>query len=316
MPHKIRRVLRAFASTPWFIEPRMAERIVALLEYRSTNGPRADRAVEHRPSAEGYGPGPSPASPDRIAIIPMTGIVTPRGLGVADICDIPPAAVSLTSFQTTFRKLADDPNVEAIVLEWYSPGGMIDLVPETAAMIRSARRKGRPIISVVNTLCASAAYWIASASDEIVVTPSGEVGSIGVYMMHQDISEALAAAGVKNTFIKEGPRKVEGNPFEPLDDTARAALQETVRHYYEMFVADVAKYRGVSKAIVRADPEAAEQHFGGGRTYPAQKAVALGMADRVDTLDNVLAGLRSGASAGAAKPGRRAEMARRRLAMI
>lgn len=313
MPHEIRRVLRAFAAKPWFIEAAMAERIVSVLEYRAVNGPRADRAPVAATDTAAS-PGSQPA--DRIAVFPMRGIVTPRGLGVADLCSLPPASISLVEFQAAFRKAANDPGIRAIVLDWDSPGGMVDLVPETAAMVRAARRAGRPIVSVGNTMAASAAYWIACAADELVVTPSGEVGSIGVYTMHQDVSKALAESGVQMTFIKEGPRKVEANPFEPLDDASRAALQETVRHYYDMFVRDVAKFRGVKASVVRADPEAETEHFGGGRTYPAQKAVALGMADRVATIDDVVAELHASISEGGGKGRRRADIARRRLALI
>ena len=90
----------------------------------------------------------------------------------------------------------------------------------------------------------------------------------------------------------------EGNPFEPLDDKAKAHLQQNVRAFYEMFVNDVARGRGVDAKVVRADPEGAEKHFGGGRLYPAKQAVALGMADRIETLDEVVTRLskRSGQS--------------------
>ncbi|TIX64128.1 MAG: S49 family peptidase, partial [Mesorhizobium sp.] len=142
-------------------------------------------------------------------------------------------------------------------------------VPETTAMIRAARREGRPIVAIADTVACSAAYWIACGADEISVTPSGMVGSIGAYVVHQDVSEALAAVGVKVTYISEGARKVEANPFQPLDDAAKAWLQSIVRDCYDMFVADVAKSRKVSVAVVRADPEQTDKHMGGGRSYPA-----------------------------------------------
>lgn len=118
------------------------------------------------------------------------------------------------------------------------------------------------------------------------------------------------------TFIHEGPRKVEGNPFEPLSPEAAKAMQANVRHYYEMFTKDVAKARGVDVSIVRADPEEADAHFGGGRCYPAQIAVKLGMADRVDTLDATIARLKKELSTPAGMKKRRACIERRRLALI
>ena len=304
MAHEIRRVLRAFASQPWFIDPRKAEQIVAALELRATMGPR-----ETPYRAAGAERPPVQESAGRIAIVRLYGPIYPRAEALEDVSQ---TAALLSKFRESFMAVANDPNVTAIVLDIDSPGGLVDLVPETAAMIRGASRDGRPIVAVANTLAASAAYWIASAADELVVTPSGEVGSIGVYMVHEDVSDFMESMGVRVTFISEGVRKVEGNPFEPLGDEARKALQANVKYFYDLFVSDVAKHRGVSREVVRADPENAEAHFGGGRVYPAAQAVKLGMADRVDTLDNTIARLQRGNRGSR----RNADTARRRLALL
>lgn len=305
MPHEIRRVLRAFAATPWFIEPRKAEQVAAMLEYRAAHGPRPE---PYRAQVPEQSAAPA-AQTGQIAVLRLRGVIAPRLSGSLDDVSDPPA--SMETFGQAFDRAAADPNTAAIVIDVDSPGGAVDLVPETAARIRAARRESRPIVAVANTLAASAAYWIASAADEIVVTPSGEVGSIGVYMLHQDISAMLEAEGVRMTFIREGPRKVEGNPFEPLSEEARGALQSSVRHYYDMFVKDVARNRAVPQAVVRADPEKGGRHFGGGRTYPAAMAVDLGMADRVATFKETVARLQGGT-----RRGRRADIERRRLALI
>ncbi|RJP54182.1 MAG: S49 family peptidase [Anaerolineaceae bacterium] len=311
MPHEIRRVLRAFAAQPWFIEGRSAERIVALLEYRAAHGPRLqpyrEEPAEPRPPRENRG---------NIAVINLQGPIVPRSSAVDDIST---HACSLESFGRAFDQAASSPDVAAIVINGDSPGGNIALVAETAAKIKTARKEGRPIIAVANTMLASAAYWIASACDELVVSPSGEVGSIGAYMLHEDISQMLEMEGVRMTFIQEGPRKTEGNPFEPLSNEAKAALQETVAYHYNAFVKDVAKNRGVSEKIVRADPEMSEKHFGGGRCYPAQTAVSLGMADRVESLEAVIKRLQSGPRRGrgaSASGASNIEMRRKRLALI
>lgn len=298
MSHELRRVLRAFAAQPWFIEARAAEKIVAILEFRAANGPRAAPYRE-----EPAGDRQVAEQRETIAVVNLHGPIVPRSSGVDDVSG--PTVASMERFGKAFDQAAANENVTAIVLNVDSPGGAINLVPEIAAKIRAARDPGRPIIAVANTLMASAAYWIGSAADELVVSPSGEVGSIGAYMIHEDVSKALENAGVKMTFIAEGPRKTEGNPFEPLGEEAAAALQETVRYHYDRFVKDVAKHRGVSAAVVRADPEKSEKHFGGGRVYPADTAVRLGMADRVDTLEGVIRRLQG--KGGGRSRGKRAE---------
>jgi capsid assembly protease len=313
MPHEIRRVLNAFATRAWFIDPRKAAEIVAMLQLRASLGPRQisyrdtkafdqeDERRERQASVHETG---------TIRVLRLYGSIVPRMERVEDVSQ---TAASLVDFGRAFDAAANDPNVKAIIIDVDSPGGTVDLVPETAAKIRGARRDDRPIVAVANTIAASAAYWLASAADELVITPSGEVGSIGVYCVHQDISETLAASGIRVTFISDGPRKVEGNSFEPLDPAARDALAASVRYYYDLFVKDVAKARGVPVSVVMADPEKTEKHFGGGRTYPAKVAVQLGMADRVDTLENTIQRLMTGKSS--RRAGSRVAHARRRLAL-
>jgi len=264
MPHEIDRILSAAASRPWFIEPRKAHEIVNLLALRAENRPRAWDGERPQPQAAEVVEGRR----GNVHVVKLHGTIMPRATMMADMS----GAASLDRFQRAFRTAAQDDSAAAIVIEVDSGGGLIDQVPETAAMIYAARRAERPIIAVANTMAASAAYWIAAAADEIVVTPSGLVGSIGVYMVHDDMSAALEEAGIARTFIFEGPRKVEANPFAPLDDEARAALQAEVRYSYTLFTSDVARFRNVSVAVVRADPESAERHFGGGRVYHARDA--------------------------------------------
>jgi len=287
MPHTINRVLRAFASRAWFIDGGRAQEIVSLLETRALDGPRAapyrEEPVQDQPIAE---------ERETIAVLNLQGPIVPRSSGIHDISG--PTVASMERFAVAFDKAAMDDKVTGIILNVDSPGGSIDLVPETAERIRKARKPGRPIIAIANTMAASAAYWIASAADELVVTPSGQVGSIGAYILHEEISGMLEASGVKMTFISEGPRKTEGSPFEPLGQEAAAALQENVRVYYDQFVADVSRHRGVRASVVRADPVKSENHMGGGRVYPAKTAVKLGMADRVETLEQVVQRLQRG----------------------
>lgn len=298
------RIASLVQNSVWFIEPRRGQQIadafIARLEAGAarpgqflseaeaeTNRNRARvRRVPMPPQGRG-------ARVKDVAVIPLIGAIMPRGDAMSDMSG--GGGVSLTRFQSEFQQVATDETVGAIVLEIDSPGGQVDLVPETAALIRSFRKEGRPIVAMANTMAASAAYWLAAAADEIVVTPSGMVGSIGVFQLHQNMEGAAQAMGIVPTYIFEGPRKVEGNPFAPMDDAARAAFQAEVRSAYEHFTADVATYRGASLKTVRADPEgSSEKTFGGGRAYSASQLKSLGligkggMVDRVDTLQGTL----------------------------
>jgi signal peptide peptidase SppA len=185
---------------------------------------------------------------------------------------------SIDEMRATLREALDDSDVRAIVFDIDSPGGSVDGITEFATELRAARAGDKPIIGQVNTLAASAAYWLATQMSEVVITPSGEVGSIGVFAVHEDYSKADEMMGVKTTLVSAGKFKVEGNEFEPLTDEARAAIQEQVDTFYQSFVADVAKGRGITTTVV-ADG------YGEGRTMLAKKALAAGMVDRIDTIE-------------------------------
>ena len=212
-----------------------------------------------------------------IAVVPLKGVLMPQMGGLFALLF---GGGGLQTFQTQFSDAALDPDVDAIVMDIDSPGGMVDQIPETADQIRAARAI-KPVVAVANTQTASAAYWLASQADEIVVTPSGSIGSIGVYELHRDLSAAHEQAGIKPTLISAGRYKVEGNPYEPLGDEGRAAIQSDVDDYYRMFTAAVARGRGVSADDVR-------NGYGEGRSLHARQAVTAGIADRVGTLGDTV----------------------------
>jgi ClpP class serine protease len=119
---------------------------------------------------------------------------------------------SVQRFKQSLEAALADDKVTSIMLDIDSPGGSTDLIPEMAAQIRQARKQ-KPIVAMANTAAASAAYWLGSQASEFVVSPSGKVGSIGVFAAHTDVSEAEAKAGVKTTLISAGKFKTEMSPF-------------------------------------------------------------------------------------------------------
>ncbi len=281
MPHDIDRILEAARASVWLIDEDKAREIVTFLSLRAA-GETAGWSEEA--PAPVYALDPVQGRHGNVHHLVLHGVLTPR----AGMMTRMSGAASLEQFGRAFAVAANDPNCQAIVIDIDSPGGDVSLVEETAGMIYRSRREGRPIIAVANTIVASAAYWIASAADEIVVTPSGQVGSIGVYSMHDDLTAAMNKAGLKRDVIKAGPRKAEGL-VGGLDEAARAHRQRLVDETYGAFVTAVARNRNVDAATVRADPEETERHFGGGRSYRAKTALRLGMADRIATLDETLA---------------------------
>lgn len=215
-----------------------------------------------------------------VAVLPLKGLLRAQAPSFLEI--LFGGGGGLLRFRSQLAEAAESDDVEAIVLDVDSPGGSTDLIPEIAAEIRAVRGS-KPIIAVANTFAASAAYWLAAQADELVVTPSGQVGSIGVFAVHDDWSVYNQNLGVQPTYISAGKFKTEGNPDEPLEEEARGAWQLTVDEFYEMFTADVASGRGVPIAKVKSSD------FGEGRMVSAKRAVQQGMADRVQTLEVAVA---------------------------
>src|SRR5579862_49982 len=283
---RYRRILQAVCDTPWEILESKLELIVELLCFRAEGGRLTDQEIERRPQAAG----PSrPNQPDyaiasgsggNVAILTLYGVIMPR----ADLFSAISGAKGLNQFQQTFQQALADPSISAILLDVDSPGGQVDLVPETAAMIRAARGQGKPIVAIADTMAASAAYHIASQADELVVSPSGMVGSIGCLAIHQDVSQMLEGLGVTTTLVSYGDHKTDLYPYSPLSQDGRDQLEESVTTFGKMLEQDVAAGRGVSVDTVH-------NTFGQGKMFGAQQAVKLGMADRVDTLDSTIARL-------------------------
>uniref|UniRef100_UPI002625CC0E S49 family peptidase n=1 Tax=Ferrovum sp. TaxID=2609467 RepID=UPI002625CC0E len=177
------------------------------------------------------------------------------------------------------------PAVEQILIDIDSPGGSVYGVEELAAQILAARGQ-KPVVAVANSLAASAAYWIGSAASEFYCTPGGEVGSIGVWQAHEDLSDALKYEGIDVTLISAGKFKVEGNPYEPLTAEATAFLQSRVDDYYNAFVAAVAQARAVNTDEV-------SNGMGQGRVLGASAALTLNMIDGIMTFDQVVSLMQS-----------------------
>lgn len=214
-------------------------------------------------------PRPARSTQGATSVIQVHGPITRRPTALSFLC----GGASTEEISAQLRDALADDGVDRIVLDVDSPGGTIDGIPELAAEIHAAREQ-KPIVALVDTVAASAAYWLASQANEIVVTPSAKVGSIGVFAVHVDESRALELRGVRPTIVHAGKFKVEESSAYPLSDEARASIQERVDAYHAMFVRDVARGRGVTEDRVRAD-------FGQGRVVLAEAAVAAGMADRV-----------------------------------
>jgi signal peptide peptidase SppA len=170
---------------------------------------------------------------------------------------------------------------DAICLDIDSPGGSSYGLEEFAEELYQARAT-KPIYAVANCLAASAAYWIGCQAANFYCSPSGDVGSVGVYLLHADLSAALEKEGVQITIVKAGKYKDMATPFKPLSAEDAGYLQELVDATYATFIQAVARGRGKTPAEVRSAT------FGQGRIVPCDQAVTAGMVDKAMSYGDLL----------------------------
>lgn len=269
-------IVRAIRETPWAILEGTLATIIDIVGRRLSGERLTPEEIQARIGDKRSSSSTMMAG--TIAVIPIAGVIIPKATLFSEIS----GGTSVERVQADFRAALDDKDVSAIVFDIDSPGGMTDGIPELAAELRAARGK-KPVVAVANYRAASAAYWLGSQADEFIASPSADVGSIGVFAAHQDVSKMEEKLGVKTTLIsaKRSPRKTEGNPYEPLSDDARKAIEERVDEMMAMFEADVAKGRRVPVDTVRSD-------FGQGSMLSAKKALNAGMIDGIATLEETI----------------------------
>ena len=239
-------------ATPWAMMPEVMQHQAQLLlrGYQVRDGLLAAASLPTTPDAaapEAAAARPAAPRQGAIAVVPIYGTIVQRASQLGP-CD---GGTSTQQISAALRQAMADDTVSQILLDIDSPGGSVFGVGELSDEIRSARAQ-KPIIAIANSMAASAAYWLGCAASEFYMTPGGQVGSIGIWMAHEDMSKALADAGITVTLISAGKYKVEGNPYGPLGEDAAAFQQSSVDAYYQAFTQAVAKGRGVAVSDVRA----------------------------------------------------------------
>lgn len=212
-----------------------------------------------------------------VAIVEMTGSLVHRGDWLGESS----GATSYEGLAQQIAAAAADPSVRGIALEIDSFGGQVAGVFDLADAVREARQQ-KPVWAFVAETALSAAYALASQADRIILPRTGEVGSIGVLIVHADQSQRLSDAGVQITLIHAGAHKVDGNPYAPLPDRVRDALQAEAESLRVLFAETVAAGRG-GRMSAQAVLDTQAQVFRG------QRALALGLADEVSDMRTAFA---------------------------
>jgi ClpP class serine protease len=231
--------------------------------------------------AQFFGPAPKPYAVGPNYVIPIYGMI---GKGLSPIDAIGSADVDIISDWIDDAMAAKPAR---IIFDINSDGGTTEGVEELADKVRGL---GIETIAYSSGSMNSAAYWIASASDRVIVSPSSSVGSIGVYLAFMDQSAAAAAAGIKPVVISSGPLKGLGIPGTSLTEDQAAYLQSEVNAIAADFKAAVRNKRSLVK-----DEDMQGQSMQG--KVAAAKGLVTGLAPSLKALIASLGGNTSQAAA-------------------
>ena len=213
-------------------------------------------------------PGGASVSGPHTAMVSIRGEIADRGEASAEL--ILPA----------MRSALEDPGSKALVLLINSPGGS----PVQAGLINDEIRRLRklydkPIYAVVEETCASAAYYIASAADDIYVNKASIVGSIGVLMDGFGFVGTMDKLGVERRLLTAGANKGFLDPFSPQSDTQKQFAQTMLNQIHQQFIDVVKQGRGDR---LKATPETFSGLF-----WTGEQAIGMGLADGTGSLDSV-----------------------------
>lgn len=209
-----------------------------------------------------------PSTSPHTAVVEITGTIAAK------------SEASAENVVLAVRQAFDDAGAQAVVLLINSPGGS----PVQAGIINDEIHRlkalhGKKVYAVVEETCASAAYYIAAAADEIYVDKASLVGSIGVLMDGFGFTGLMEKLGVERRLMTAGENKAMLDPFSPQDEAQKAYIQSMLSEIHQQFIAVVRKGRGDR---LKEGPDTFS-----GLVWSGQQAVTLGLADGLGNLDYV-----------------------------
>jgi len=203
------------------------------------------------------------------ALIEINGEIEAEGSGSADTV-IP-----------SLNKAFSDPGSAAVVLRIDSPGGSPVQAGIIVDEIQRLKRgyPDKPLYVVVDEICASGGYYIASAADRIYVNKASIVGSVGVLMDSFGFTGAMDKLGIERRLLTAGENKGFLDPFSPQSDKHKQHAQAMLNEIHQQFIAVVRAGRGKR---LKETPETFS-----GLYWTGAKAVDMGLADAFGTVDTV-----------------------------
>lgn len=267
MANEVLRLTQSLYNKPHLVTGAFLDNVIEYLDDRNSANVElsARETIEGKKRDLNYNPD------TKIGWVSMEGPLT--YLQYEGLCG--PSGPSYQTIRDEVQQMLSS-GAKLIVLDQDSPGGEAYQAFETAKFVRQeADKYGAKVIAYVDGISASASYVFSSVADEVIMNPQAEVGSIGVVVKLRNINGAMKSAGVEDTYIYAGESKVPFDEEGKFTPEFVSDLQEKVDALYVDFVQHVATTRGISTESVVATQA---------KTYMADQAIALGLADKKMTL--------------------------------
>jgi signal peptide peptidase SppA len=203
------------------------------------------------------------------AVIPVVGMLSKCAGPFAESCmgAVNPDRISHALDQAMAAK-----EVKNIVIDANSPGGRVTYMPELAAKIkRAADTRGKTLYAFSDQTIASAMTWLASQVNEVIITPSASIGSIGTYLAFLNPKLAMSMQGYSLEFFGAGTHKGLGLPGKDLTQADREYLQTGVDKVNAQF----------TSAVKAARPKVTEEALRDAKMYDGKDAVKNGLVDGI-----------------------------------
>ena len=205
---------------------------------------------------------------------PHTALIEVRGEIAAE------ADASAEHIVSALKNAFEDSSAQGIVLRINSPGGspvQAGIVNDEIKRLKALHKK--KVYAVVEEVCASGAYYIAAATDEIYTDKASIVGSIGVLMDGFGFTGTMDKLGIERRLMTAGENKGIGDPFSPMSEKQKAYTQAMLDQIHRQFIRVVKEGRGKR---LKESPE-----LFSGLYWNGEEAVKMGLADKFGNLDYV-----------------------------
>ncbi len=201
---------------------------------------------------------------------------------VGEIVDKSDEGIDFERLVPVITSLAEDDNVKGLVLRVNSPGGSAFGSEQIWEALEAFKKSGKPYAVSMGDYAASGGYYISCGAQRIFADPLTLTGSIGIFGMFPQLQGLVSGKlGVNMEVVATNPSAVFPNPFKPMDDSQRAAMQDYINRGYELFVGRCAAGRKMSVARIK---EIAQ-----GRVWSGWHAKQIGLVDELGTLDDAIA---------------------------